>query len=70
MPGPTGDYPRGKLNEDDEGGLHIAIGDEKGLVILDFGTGVTWVGMPPDNARAFANLIIARANKVDKENKS
>ncbi len=59
-PGPTGDFPEGQLNEDDEGGLNIGIGDDKGNLVLYFGKPVAWIGMPPENAIELANLIIKK----------
>lgn len=63
--GPTGDFPLGKLNKEDEGGLMIGIGEEDGKVIISFGTPVAWVGMTPLHAMQFAAAIIARAKELD-----
>ena len=64
-PGKTGDFPEGKLNEDDEGGLVMSIGydSKKNVVVINFGTPVMWVGMAPEQAIEFANLIIANATR-------
>jgi hypothetical protein len=59
--GPTKDFPQGKLNEDDEGGIDIAIGSESGNVRIDFGEPTAWIAFPPDEALAFANLIVEHA---------
>jgi hypothetical protein len=59
--GPTGDYPLGKLNPDDEGGLRIGITNKDGAVIINFGTPVAWFGMPQDQAINFARLIMKKA---------
>jgi hypothetical protein len=48
--GPTGEFPQGHLNADDEGELTIAVGRENGKIVIKFGTPVAWVGL--DNARA------------------
>jgi hypothetical protein len=66
--GPTGDFPRGKLRPDDEGGLNIGIAhDSDGTVIINFGTDVSWLGLPPDQAREFAKLILIHsgAKKIE-----
>lgn len=63
--GPTGGFPQGKLNEDDEGELQIGIGEEDGKVILAFGTPVHWLGMTPTHAMQLAAAIIARAKEID-----
>src|SRR5690554_4587002 len=44
-------YPRGKLNADDEGQLAIAITTKDKTVIVDFGKGVTWLGLGAEEAR-------------------
>ena len=68
-PGPTGDYPMGKLNDDDEGGLVVAISRQdypKGKVVrIDFGPKpVAWVCLPPDAAIEFAETIIKYARAL------
>ncbi|HEY1888465.1 MAG TPA: hypothetical protein VGG86_20850 [Roseiarcus sp.] len=59
--GSTDDFPRGKLNPDDEGGLNIAIGSEVDCVRIDFGEPIAWIALPPDQALAFASLIVKHA---------
>lgn len=54
---PTGDFPEGKLNRHDEGGLRFAISAEKGHVRIDFGKPVAWVALPPDTARKLAESL-------------
>ena len=54
--GPTGQYPYGKLNPDDEGEIRIAIAHDphNRTVVIDFGKPVAWIGLPPQHAREFA----------------
>ena len=59
--GPTGDFPIGKLNPDDEGGLNCAISQENGVVRIDFAKPTAWIGLPPDHALAFASTIVKHA---------
>ena len=59
--GPTHDFPRGKLNAQDEGGLTIAIGNEGGNVVIRFGKKIAWVGFPPEEAIQFALSIMKHA---------
>lgn len=63
--GPTGEFPEGKLNKDDEGALVIGITyDQKdNLVIIDFGSPVKWFGMRPTQAVEFANTILRRVQE-------
>jgi hypothetical protein len=63
-PGPTGDFPHGRLNPDDEGGLKIAISQEKGVVRIDFGEPTAWIGLPPELALEFASLIAKHALRL------
>jgi len=63
--GPTGDFPRGKVDESDEGGLQVGItyDKESDTVVIVFGKSITWIGFGPEQAIEFANLIIERAKK-------
>ena len=65
--GATGDYPDGKLGDDDEGEVKIAIttDTDKQVVIIDFGTPVTWMGLPKEHALALGNTLIEHANDLD-----
>lgn len=56
--GKTGEYPDGKLNKDDEGALNIGIMKKDNVIVLEFGTQVHWLALPPDQARLFAETII------------
>jgi len=63
--GKTGKYPRGKLNAHDEGELQLAIGHKDGNVILDFGTPVAWLGLPPKEAKDLGMMLIKHANEIE-----
>jgi len=60
--GATKKFPEGKLNKSDEGEIKFAVGSEKGKVILDFGTSVTWVGMTPAQAKQVGMALIKHAD--------
>lgn len=62
--GATGEFPEGKLNKDDEGGLRMAITTHKDNVIIDFGKPVHWLGLPKAEATALANMILKKANEL------
>ena len=62
--GATGNYPQGKLNNDDEGELRMAIVSKGKTVVIDFGKPVHWLGMSREEARAFGELIIQKANET------
>lgn len=62
--GATGEFPHGKLNGSDEGGIRFAIGEDGGNVVINFGTPVAWLGMPPEQAVTLALALIAKAKIV------
>ena len=67
-PGPTGEYPLGKLEAGDEGELKVAIAADprNGVVRVEFGTTVGWLAMPPSGARSLAAMLIEKADELEK----
>ncbi len=67
--GATGNFPHGKLNKHDEGELRLAVAwdNEAGLVRIEFGKPVAWLGLYPPEAIEFARLILkhAGARKIE-----
>jgi len=63
--GKTGQHPRGRLTPTDEGGIRMAVGSRDGVVVLDFGTPVAWVGLPPSEARQLAASLMKHADAID-----
>jgi hypothetical protein len=63
--GATGTFSHGKLNDDDQGDLKISVGFDKidGIVRVDFGKPVGWIGMPKENAITFAMVILKYARQ-------
>lgn len=61
--GATGKYPLGALSDEDEGELRMAIGRDPidGVIRLDFGKPVAWVGLPPPEAIEMAKLLLKHA---------
>ncbi len=58
-------YPRGKLQDDDEGELTIAMYWKDKTFIIDFGKEVKWIGMSREEAQQLALRILRMAaNKV------
>ena len=57
--GPTGDYPIGKMRPDDKGGLNVGISCSvtRRLIIMEFGTTVTWIGVPAAEALEYAKVF-------------
>jgi len=64
--GATGQFPDGKLNEDDEGQLQLAVAAKDGNVIIAFGKSVSWMAMPPEDAKRLAEAIAKRADEAAK----
>ena len=62
--GPTGRFPRGKLCPEDKGELAVglAIDEEKGIIVMQFGAPMDWIGMRPDEATVFADTLLNLAN--------
>lgn len=69
--GPTGEFPQGKLDDTDEGALKIGIAYDKldGIVRVEFGKPIAWLGLPPPEAVGLARLLLrhAGAKKVEIE---
>lgn len=62
--GATGNHPDGKLTEDDEGEIRLAIGHTPGKVIIDFGDKpIKWIGFNTTQARQIAMTLIEHADK-------
>lgn len=64
--GATGQFPQGKINDDDEGELRLGVAYDKldGIVRVEFGKPVAWLGLPPPQAIQFAQMILANAAKA------
>lgn len=67
--GATNEFPGGKLNDVDEGELQFLIGAKDGIVFLDFGKNVSWIGMSPEDAVELAEGLIKSASVAVKEQK-
>lgn len=64
--GPTGDYPNGKLDFDDDGGIRVDLSTYRGRIILSFSVPITWLGMNPDQAITIAEKMIEYAKELKK----
>jgi len=52
-PGPTGEFPRGRATENDEGELAISfkVGmgmNSQAVIVMDFGASTSWIALEPD----------------------
>lgn len=67
--GPTGTAPQGLLDDTDEGALKMGVAFDKlnGIVRVEFGKPVAWLGLPPPEAIGLAKLLLrhAGAKKIE-----
>lgn len=63
--GATRRFPRGRLTNEDEGEIVIRVAERGGVVVIDFGKPVTWIGFSPDEARQLADLLSKHARAID-----
>lgn len=66
QPGPTGEFPDGQLNEDDEGELQFRMHHSQGNVILEFGKPVAWLALPFDEIPELIRLLANHAEAAEK----
>ncbi len=55
--GPTGNYPRGKFSDNDDGELRIRMGIKDKTFIIEFGCPVGWIGFDPQHLVEFINQL-------------
>lgn len=65
--GATGRHPEGRLTDDDEGEIRIAIGSRDGAVVIDFGKPVHWIGFTPKQAMKIAEDLVKHARAISDE---
>lgn len=65
--GATGQFPRGKADASDDGELRMAIATDhgNGIVRIAFGTPTAWIGLPSQEARGLAAMLIEKADELD-----
>lgn len=63
------EYPQGRVGATDDGALALAVTADKphGIVRIDFGKPVEWLGLPPNEAVALAQLLIRKARETATE---
>lgn len=59
--GATGEFPDGKIQENDEGQIRVAITQKDGRVVIDFGKQITWIGFTKEEAKGLAELLLKHA---------
>lgn len=66
--GATGRFPRGPADGTDEGELQLAaaVDHQQGIIRVVFGKPVAWIGLPAAEARAFAAMLLEKADELDR----
>jgi len=60
--GATGEFPDGKVDPTDEGELRFMVSaTDDGLVRLEFGKPVAWLGLRPQDAAGLASALMHHA---------
>lgn len=60
-------YPKGKLNNHDEGALAVKCFIAKERVVLDFGKPIKWLGFGIQEAIEFGEGIIKKAKELEEQ---
>ncbi len=59
-----GEYPDGRLNDDDSGAVSMAIASQGDKVLLQFPKPVAWVGLTGDQAMQLAQDLMKHARRA------
>lgn len=57
-------YPDGKINNNDEGALRIAIFIKDDRLIIDFGKDLSWLGFDKNTLRSFIDGLESNYKKL------
>jgi len=65
--GATGVFANGRLCQSDAGGIRFDVhGDPSlGLVVVNYGTPLSWLALSPADTRKLADLLYAAAGEMD-----
>jgi hypothetical protein len=64
--GATGNFPDGKISEDDEGELKFAVLTRNENIMIIFGKPVGWLDLPKDTAREMARGLLRQIALCEK----
>ena len=69
QPGPTGEFPNGRLNNYDDGELAIGVTADKenNVLIIDFNKEIGWLGLKPEEAYDLSRLLFQKAKELEGE---
>ena len=57
-------YSDGKISDDDEGELKMAMYVQDGRVVLDFGKNISWIGFDKKTLRALINGLEEKYKQI------
>jgi hypothetical protein len=57
-------YPSGKLCENDEGELEIAIHSKDKIIIIEFNKKIKWFGLNKNEAVNLVKVLLAKVNEI------
>jgi len=60
-----GNYPRGKIRDDDEGATLLQMGIKNGVVIMDFGKNLRWIGLHKEQALEISNMLLSLSKQLE-----
>jgi hypothetical protein len=63
-PGPTGEFPQGRLNSEDEGELAVGLAIVQNRIVMHFGKPIVWVGMSADDADNLIAMLTTYSKKL------
>lgn len=63
--GATNTFSRGKVHQNDEGDIRIAMFEKEGTVFIDFGKPTAWMGLDAATARTMAANLLKYADQAD-----
>ena len=58
-----GEFPNGRLNENDQGAVAVAIGHQDGAVTMQFPRNLNWIGFTPEQAIDIAATLVEHARQ-------
>jgi hypothetical protein len=65
--GPTGKFPDGKINDNDDGELRFSVGIDRQAknVVIDFGIPIKWLALPKKTTLELSKLLADKANYLE-----
>lgn len=65
--GPTGEFPKGKIAPDDNGGLRFGITaiQEKNVIVFQFGKPVSWFALYPDDIKVLIKALTEKLRELE-----